>query len=264
MNSKITKGRTEFNDENYEEALKYFDEVREDDEDYMYVLMFKITCLMELERYDKALFLIESLLAEDPEDEFLLYEKIRCHIALKENENALNTLKIFEKYVSSDNKRMVLAISKFYRILGDLDSALKYCNYALEIDDAFVDAIHEKSLIAVDLGDKDMVDSCANDLLDVCENDGLRIISVFLLKLYVGKFDDCLKVINRFGDEFDDEFRNSLKFVVYSELCENLGVEIRLNDEAEIPIDEAISLLKDYKEQGVNMGVIRGVAFKIM
>lgn len=75
MNSKITKGRTEFNDENYEEALKYFDEVREDDEDYMYVLMFKITCLMELERYDKALFLIESLLAEDPEDEFLLYEK---------------------------------------------------------------------------------------------------------------------------------------------------------------------------------------------
>ena len=34
MNSKIDKGRIEFNDENYETALKYFDEVSEDDEDY--------------------------------------------------------------------------------------------------------------------------------------------------------------------------------------------------------------------------------------
>ena len=264
MNSKITKGRSEFNDENYEEALKYFDEVREDDEDYMYVLMFKITCLMELERYDKALFLIESLLAEDPEDEFLLYEKIRCQIALKENENALKTLKIFEKYVSSDNKRMVLAISKFYRILGDLDSALKYCNYALEIDGTFVDAITEKSLIAIDLDDKGMINSCAEDILGVAENDGVRIILAFILKLYVGKFDDCMDIINRFGDEFDVEFCNSLKFVVYSEFSENLGVEIRLNEEAEIPVEDAISLLKDYEECGVSMGVIRGVAFKIM
>ena len=86
MNSKIKKGRVKFNDENYEEALKYFNEVSEDDEDYMYVLIFKITCLMELERYDKALFLIESLLREDPEDELLLYEKIRCHIALNEKD----------------------------------------------------------------------------------------------------------------------------------------------------------------------------------
>ena len=40
MNAKIKKGRIEFNDENYESALKYFDEVGEDDEDYMYVLIF--------------------------------------------------------------------------------------------------------------------------------------------------------------------------------------------------------------------------------
>ncbi len=264
MNSKITKGRNEFNDENYEKALKYFDEVREDDEDYMYVLMFKITCLMELERYDKALFLIESLLAEDPEDEFLIYEKIRCQIALKENDDALKTLKTFEKYVSSDNKRMVLAISKFYRILGDLDSALKYCNYALEIDWAFEDAINEKSLIAINLDDKDMINSCADNLLEVIGEGSVSMISIFLLKLYVGKFDDCLDIINRLDDEFDDEFRNSLKFVVYREFSENLGVEIRLNEEAEIPVEEAISLLKDYNEHGVNMGVIRGVAFKII
>lgn len=264
MNSKIAKGRNEFNDENYEEALKYFDEVREDDDDYMYVLMFKITCLMELEKYDKALFLIESLLSEDPEDEFMLYEKIRCQIALNENEEALKTLKVFEKYVSTDNKRMVLAISKFYRALGDLDSALKYCNYALEIDKTFEDAIHEKSLLAIDLNDRNLIDSCADALLEVIERDSVRMVLAFLLKLYVGNFEDCLNIINELGDEFDDEFRNTLKFVVYREFSENLGVEIRLNEEAEIPVEEAISLLKDYKECGVSMGIIRGVAFKIM
>ena len=44
MDSKINKGRIEFNDENYEKALTYFDAVGEDDEDYDYVLIFKITC----------------------------------------------------------------------------------------------------------------------------------------------------------------------------------------------------------------------------
>lgn len=264
MNSKITKGRNEFNDENYEEALKYFDEVREDDEDYMYVLMFKITCLMELERYDNALFLIESLLAEDPEDEFLLYEKIRCQIALGETENAFKTLKTFEKLINSDNKRMVLAISKFYRVLGDLDSALKYCNTALEIDAAFEEAINEKSLIAIDLDDKAMIDSCANNLLEVIESGSVRMVSAFLLKLYVGNFDDCLNIISCLGDDFDEEFRQMLKFVVFKEFSEKLGVEIRLNEEAEIPVEEAISLLKDYDECGVNNGVIHGVGFIII
>ena len=99
MNSKINKGRLQFNDENYEKALNYFDEVDEDDEDYDYVLIFKISCLMELERYDKALFLIDSLLGEDSGDELLLYEKIRCHIALDEKIEALDTLKEFEKVI---------------------------------------------------------------------------------------------------------------------------------------------------------------------
>lgn len=264
MNSKIKKGRVEFNDENYEAALKYFDEVREDDEDYMYVLMFKITCLMELERYDKALFLIESLLAEDPEDEFLLYEKIRGHIALGESKNALETLKTFEKLLTPDNKRLVLAISKFYRILGDLDNALKYCNCALEIDSAFEDAINEKALIAIDLDDNAMIDSCANDLLEVIESGSVRMVSAFLLKLYIGNFEDCLNIINCLGDDFDEEFRQMLKFVVFKEFSEKLGVEIRLNDEAEIPVEEAISLLRDYDECGVNSGVIHGVGFIII
>lgn len=264
MNSKIAKGRVEFNDENYESALRYFDEVMEDDEDYMYVIMFKITCLMELERYDKALFLIESLLIEDPEDEFLLYEKIRCQIALNEMDDALKTLKVFEKFLNPDNKMMVLAVSRFYKIMGDLDNALKYCNYALEIDETFEEAIHEKSLIAIDLDDKDMIDSCANNLLEVIENDSVGMVTVFLLKLFVGKFEDCLNIINCLGDDFDDEFRQMLKYVVFKEFSEKLGVEICLNDDEEIPVDDAISLLRHYNDYGVKTGVINGVVFKII
>ena len=41
MNSKIKKGRVKFNDANYEEALNYFNQVSEDDEDYTYVIIFK-------------------------------------------------------------------------------------------------------------------------------------------------------------------------------------------------------------------------------
>ncbi|MBQ2653717.1 MAG: tetratricopeptide repeat protein [Methanobrevibacter sp.] len=262
MNSKIKKGRVEFNDENYENALKYFDEVGEDDGDYMYVLFFKITCLMELHRYDDALFLIESLLEEDPDDELLNYEKIRCHIGLNEIKEAFLALESFEKIISPDNKRMLLAVSKFYRILGDLENALKYCNKSLEIDSSFEEALREKSLIGIDLDDEDMVDSCADKLLEIVDVRGIGVISVFLLKLSISKFDDCLSIVDNLGDDFDDDAIEMLKSVVYKEFSEKLGVDIQTD--VAIPVDEAISLLRNYDEKGVCCGVVHGVDFKIV
>lgn len=264
MDSKIKKGRIEFNNENYEKALKYFDEVREDDEDYMYVLIFKITCLMELERYDRALFLIESLLKEDPNDELLLYEKIRCHIALNENKEALSSLKVFEKLIDMSNKRMVLVVSKFYRILGDCDNALKFCNKSLEIDESFDEAVREKSLIGMDLDDYEMIDDCADKLSEIIGNRGMGMISVFLLKLYVSKFEDCILIIGNLEDDFKDDTIEMLKSIVYKEWSEKLGVNIHLNEEIEVQIDDAISILRDYDENGCDEGTISGVAFKVM
>ena len=246
MNSKIKKGRVKFNDENYEEALKYFNEVSEDDEDYTYVLIFKITCLMELERYDKALFLIESLLREDPEDELLLYEKIRCHIALNEKDEAFAALKIFENVISGDDKRMLLCVSKFYRLLGDYDNSLKFCCDALKIDGDFEEAVREKSLIGIALNDYEMINSCADR------------------KLYVSRFDDCLLIIDYMGDEFNDDTLERFKSIVFKELCETLDVNLHVVGDAEISVDEAIRLLMDYDETGVDSGRINGVAFKIM
>lgn len=264
MNAKIKKGRIEFNDENYESALKYFDEVGEDDEDYMYVLIFKITCLMELKRYDKALFLIESLLKEDPEDELLLYEKTRCHIALGEDNEALKTLKIFEKIISHDNKRMLLAVSQFYRILGKYDAALKFCNKSLEIDDCFDEAIREKSLIGIDLKDDEMVNCCADKLLEIVDNQGFEVIYVFLLKLFISRFDDCLLIVDNLNDDFDDDTIKMLKYIVFKEFSEKLGVNVHLSRDIEVPIDDALFLLKEYDENGICCGMINGVSFKIM
>ena len=264
MNSKIKKGRVKFNDENYEEALKYFNEVSEDDEDYMYVLIFKITCLMELERYDKALFLIESLLREDPEDELLLYEKIRCHIALNEKDEAFAALKIFENVISGDDKRMLLCVSKFYRLLGDYDNSLKFCCDALKIDGDFEEAVREKSLIGIALNDYEMINSCADRLCEIISDRGMGMAFVFLLKLYVSRFDDCLLIIDYMGDEFNDDTLERFKSIVFKELCETLDVNLHVVGEAEISVDEAIRLLMDYDENGVDSGRINGVAFKIM
>ena len=264
MNSKIKKGRVEFNDENYEGALKYFDEVGEDEDGYMYVLIFKITCLMELKRYDEALFLIESLLGEDPEDELLLYEKIRCHIALDEDNEAFNALKTFERIISRDNKRMLLAVSQFYRLLGDYVNALKFCDKSLEIDDSFEEAIREKSIIGIDLDDDEMINSCADRLWGIVDNHGIEVIYVFLLKLFISKFDDCLLIVDNLNGDFGDDSIKMLKYVVYDEFSKKLGVNVHLNEEVEIPVDDAISLLKGYEENGVCCGMINGVSFKIM
>lgn len=264
MNSKIDKGRIEFNDENYEKALAYFDAVDEDDEDYDYVLIFKITCLMELEKYDKALFLIDSILAEDSDDELLLYEKIRCHIALDEKAEALGTLKKFERIVPKDNKNMILDVARFYKFLGEHRMALRFCNMALHIDEDFEDAIYEKSLIGIALDNEEIIDNCADRLIDVVEDDSYKILPIFLLKLYCGKFRDCVGIIDNLEDKFEDETCDMLRTVVFNQLCERLDVNIHFTEEVDLSVAEAIELLLDYEKTGIKYGIVNDVNFIIM
>ena len=264
MDSKINKGRIEFNDENYEGALTYFDAVDEDDEDYDYVLIFKITCLMELERYDKALFLIDSLLAEDDEDELLLYEKIRCHIALDERPEALDTLRKFEHIMPKDSKNMMLDVARFYKFLGEFKSALRFCNMALSVDCDFEEALYEKSLIAIAMDNFEIADNSANKLLELADDDGYKVIPVFLFKLYCGKFRECTLLIDELEFKFRDETCDMLRTVLYNQLCETLKVNVHLADDIVLPVGEALELLLEYERTGVNKGNVNGVDFTIM
>lgn len=264
MNSKIIKGRLEFSEENYENALNYFNQVSEDDEDYMYVLIFKITCLMELEKYDQALFLIESVLNEAPEDELLVYEKIRCHIALNEKDEAFAALKTFENLISGDDKRMILSVSKFYKQLDDYENALKFCNHALNLDENFEEAVREKAMIGMRINDYEMINSSADKLFDIIGNNGIEMVVIFLLKLYISRFDDCLSIIDGLEGELEEDTIKMFKLTVLKELSAKVDAELYLDEDVEISIDEAIGLMKDYDDNGVDRGIIHGVNFKIM
>lgn len=264
MDSKIDRGRIEFNDENYEKALAYFDAVDETDENYDYVLIFKITCLMELERYDKALFLIDSVLNEDPDDELFMYEKIRCHIALSERDEALKTLKRFEKIVSKDDKRILLDVARFYKMLDEFKIGLNFCNMALAIDENFEDALYEKALIAISLNNDEIINNCANKLLSIESEDKYRILPIFYLKLYSGNFRDCVDIVDSLKYEFKDETCMMFKTIIFNQLCESLGVNLHLVEGEDISLDEAIGLLLDYGEKGINHGIVNDVSFIIM
>lgn len=264
MDSKINKGRIEFNDENYEKALSYFDAVAEDDEDYDYVLIFKITCLMELEKYDKALFLIDSLLAEDGDDELFLYEKVRCHIALNEKREALDALKRLERNMPKDNKNMVLDVARFYKFVGEYKRALDLCNRALSVDGDFEDAIYEKALVAVAMGNDEILDNCANRLLDIFDGDKFRILPIFLFKLYCGKYYDCVAIIDDLDGNFQDETCDMLRTVVYNQLCEKLDVNIHVMGDIDLSVGDAIGILFEYEQTGIREGVVNDVDFIIM
>ena len=109
-----------------------------------------------------------------------------------------------------------------------------------------------------------MINSCADRLCEIISNRGMGMAFVFLLKLYVSRFDDCLLIIDYMGDEFNDDTLERFKSIVFKELCETLDVNLHVVGEAEISVDEAIRLLMDYDETGVDSGRINGVAFKIM
>ena len=74
MNSNIVNGKREYDEKNYDAALKYFDRVSSSDEDYSYMLIYKINSLMELEEYEKCLKLLNSLIEDMPYDRLLWYE----------------------------------------------------------------------------------------------------------------------------------------------------------------------------------------------
>ena len=265
LNINIKKGRSEFKQKNYKKALNYFEKIKEDDNDYEYAIIFKISCLIELKQYGDALKLINPLIEDNPYDELLWFDKVTCHIFLKEDEKALKALNEVERVVDSSDKRRLVYVAKFYNMLGVYDKALEYCDKSLAIDENFRDALHEKSHVAIRLDDVEMIDELANKLFEISDNDILSLTPVFLLKLFAKKYKESLIVIEDcIDDENKEETLVLFKTIIYKQLCEDLNAQILLTEEIDLSIDQALKLMFEFKESGKQDGEIQGVSYFIV
>lgn len=263
MNSNIINGKREYDEKNYGEALKYFDRVSSSDEDYSYMLIYKINSLMELEEYEKCLKLLNSLIEDMPYDRLLWYEKIRCHIFLKQEKNAFRSLSEFERLIDEDDKYFTLSVAKFYDVLGDSESALKFCNRALEIDENYEEALQQKAQIACLNKNEDLMMECSEKLIELAKGDIIKLMLPFLLNLFSGNYIRAYEIIPMM-DEIDDEHSELLKSAIYQHMVDDLKLEIRLTSPAEWHVDDALKLLFKYKYEGIEAGIFKGVGYFIV
>ena len=265
LNNDFKKGRNEFKQKHYEDALIHFDKISEGDEDFEYSLVYRIGCLIELKCYEDALEIIDPLIGKNPYDELLWFDKVTCHIFLKEDEKAFRALDEIERIVDRSDKRRLVCVAKFYNMLGDFDNSLRYCEEALAIDENYKDALYEKSHVAIRLNDVDMIEEIANRLFEISNRDILSLTPVILLKLFSKNYSACLDLIeNSIDDEVKDETIEMFKFIVYKELSEELNAQILMSKEIDLSIDDALKLMFDFKENGCNHGEIYGVKYMII
>lgn len=263
MNVNIKNGKREYEIKNYEGALEYFDKVPQGDEDYSCMLVYKINSLMELKDYEACLKLLGEVIEDKPYEPLLWYEKIRCHIFLDQTDDAVNALKEFERLIDDDDKHFALSIAKFYDILGDSNSALKFCDRALEIDGDYEEALQEKAQIACGLHDHDLMMECSEKLIELAKGDLIKLMLPFLLTLFAGNYRRCYEIIN-IMEGSDDEHEELLKSAIYQHMLNDLDVEIRLTSPAEWHVDDALKLLFKYKYEGIEAGIFKGVGYFIV
>jgi tetratricopeptide (TPR) repeat protein len=265
MNKNIEQGKKEFDEKNYKNALDHFKKVAKDDEEYEYAQVYSLICLMELKCYREALKVVNSLISKDPYSELLWYEKARCHIFLKQNMKARSALGELERVADGQDKESLLDVARLYSLLDDYGKVIEYCDKALAIDGSYKAALYEKALAASDMEDDEMVDSVSAEIINVCGGDLFALMPVFLLKLFSKKYGDCLDIIE--GSETDDvkkEFEESLKAIIYNRMSDDLNAKLALTKDIDLPIDEALKLMFEFKNAGKDHGEIRGVHYYIL
>jgi len=263
MNSNIVKGKREYDDKNFKKAVEYFDRVSSDDGDYLGAALYKINALMELKEYSGCLKFINSLIEESPYDELLWYEKVRCHIFLKQKIQAFDALKEFERLVDGDDKYFTLSIARFYELLGDSYSALIFCNKAIALDGNYEEAFYEKAQIATRLQDHDLMVECGEKLIEFADGDVVKLMLPFMLNLYADNYQRSYEIVAMMG-ELDEEHCELLKYSIYQNMLDDWGVEIRTDAPVEWHVDEALRLLFQFGNYGVDKGVYGGVSYMIL
>ncbi len=261
MNNEFKQGMMEFEQENYEKALNHFECVNPTDKNYRASIAFRISSMLKLERYRDALSLINPLIEKDPYDELLWFDKAVCHINLHENKEAYSAMESLERVVDPKDKRKILLVARLYKMLGNDSKTIEFCDKALEIDENYRDALHEKVLALVNSDDKEAIDDVSARLMKVSDKNIISLMPIFLLKLFSKDFRGCFELVNEYCD--DEEMGEMLKAVIYKDLTDELNAELLLTQRIELTLDEALKLMLDFKEHGKDFGKIHGVQYFI-
>lgn len=265
MNGNINKAKLEMDKGNYEKALQFLNSVRVDDGDYKISLIFKVACLIKLEDYDDALVIINPLISEDPYSEFLWFNKVLCHVFLHDKDNAFKALSEAERVADECDKNQLLFLAKMYNLLSDESKALKYCDMALAIDENYVDALHEKSLVSLGLKDAELINEVADRLLPLVENNILSRLPIFLLKLFSKNYQDCYDLIvnTEFGD-VGAENAEMYKGAIFNHICDDFNIDLLLVNAKDLPMDEALHILFNYIDTGNDHGSVGEIQYFIL
>ena len=257
MNDEIRKGKEDFENGNYEDALVHFENVGADDINYDYAQLFKSNCLMELKRYGEALETVDSILEANPKNKLAWFCKVLCHIFSHDEKNALKSMNQLIHVVDMDDKYDLVFLAKAYKLLECYDEALKYCDMALDIDENFSDALHEKAFIGMKMDDTEILNQVSEKLLSVSDGGVLSLMPVFLIKLFSKEYSFCLDLIkNGSFNEFHEKNIEMFKGIIYKQICEDYSVNLLVLNGDDLSIDEALEALIGFVENGKSEGQI--------
>lgn len=265
MIDKIEQGKLEFENKNFNEALKHFNQVKKDENGYKLGQIYKVDCLMELKQYNEALEIIDMLIEEAHDVEIFWAEKVRCHLFLNEDVKALEALKELERLCGDDDKKAFVRIAKLYSILDVNDKVIEYCDKALTIDENYKEALYEKLLVAYSIQDDEMIDDVSEDLLRISDNTLISILPLIMMDIFSEKYERALDLIENCGlGDIDEEHRQLLKSGVYKRICDDLNAQIMVSEKIDLDIRDAVGLMLEFKETGKDRGEVNGVQYFIM
>ena len=263
LNLEIEKAKNEFDDKNYERALEILDSLEVEGEYHKLAVMIRIASLMALKRYDDSLSVIDSNIEKFPYSDFLWSRRVECHYFNGDEENAVKSLEELERIVNKDEKHALVFLAEEFELLDNHENALKYCDMALEIDEDFEDAVRQKAMIASSLKDRDMMSDCADRLLKLYDDDIYKVMIPFMLKLFSGRYKDCLDIVNGVN-VLDDSQDEMFKGAIYKSMVEDLNIEIRTSAPIEMTVDEVLDLFFRYHYDGIKHGEINGARYLIV
>ena len=262
LNLEIEKAKNEYDEKNYEMALEILDGIEDEGEYQKLAALIRIASLMALKRYDESLNIIDSSIEEYPYSEFLWSRKVECQYFKGDEKDAAKSLEELERIVNKDEKHALVFLAEEFELLDNHEKALKYCDMALEIDEDFEDAVRQKAMIASSLKDRDMMSDCADRLLKLYDDDIYKVMIPFMLKLFSGRYKDCLDIVNGVN-VLDDSQDEMFKGAIYKSMVEDLNIEIRTSAPIEMTVDEVLDLFFRYHYDGIGQGEIKGVRYLI-